>query len=774
MADLTREPYSCEKIINEDIRFSIPIYQRLFVWGEQQIEKLLDDVRDAVKKGMGQYYVGVVTIKRPSEGNGGELWELVDGQQRNTFLTLFAAECLSRQSQIWKDFVFCDESKRTLRIAYMGREEDEEDIRLLAVGSVNSIRNKNFLVFHRVFTKWVGLLEKKEQEQLESFVFSKVAFFVSELPRSYKASELNLYFERMNAAGQQLGLLDVVKGRFFPKYSARLDAAISFGKRRFNPVEQQEGTELTLCKILEDESPPPAEDQPNLVSVRSVISPELMMLHTLSFVKGLSSDNVLTDERKIVSIFDEYRTECGEGWDSEASAFLDELEKYRKWIDNNLVYIDLESDERVYRFRSIDPDPDPDPLDENISNKTAESLLVVDRLRQFESMLYVCYPNGEEWAYAAYKHFQDPEQDAGNVPKADLLAYLMQWDQKDALPKYVELNYAQIERRWFWRLDYILWDLISNVPPSKSLPPWMPPNLISDNVRKSAIRKYTFKPNRSIEHLHPQTATDNSKEVRSSWGGKLVNTSNVRIEDSFGNLAMISSSFNSQQGNDQINTKLARIKDQVNENRIESIKMVVMSALAGDDIGRWTVEMAKDHGEKMYELLKDVYDVDCESYSQSTPKTEDSCVFSIDSFREYLSSMSVDCAEFGGDVEFNMNSRNDACVEGKWIGRYFLLSVGGGQQFEGWFGCRYGGEFYMPDGGWVSCADRPVFVVQVKKEDCKILLQRGLMSGWYAGKGKCGCEYESLWQNHIIEVQGSDWNAFSCGLMMALRQLQSV
>ena len=71
---------------------------------------------------------------------------------------------------------------------------------------------------------------------------------------------------------------------------------------------------------------------------------------------------------------------------------------------------------------------------------------------------------------------------------------------------------------------------------------------------------------------------------------------------------MISSSFNSMQGNDQINAKLARIKDQINENRLESIKLLVMSTLAGDDIARWTVDIAKEHGEAMYQLLKQEYD----------------------------------------------------------------------------------------------------------------------------------------------------------------------
>lgn len=95
------KPYSCASIVKEGIRFAIPIYQRLFVWGESQIEKLLQDVTRTSAKSQEDiadlYYIGIVTIMR-IPGNSGEndVWELVDGQQRNTFLTLFAAECISR------------------------------------------------------------------------------------------------------------------------------------------------------------------------------------------------------------------------------------------------------------------------------------------------------------------------------------------------------------------------------------------------------------------------------------------------------------------------------------------------------------------------------------------------------------------------------------------------------------------------------------------------------------------------------------------------------
>lgn len=612
MDNTIMKPYSCESIVKAGIRFAIPIYQRLFVWGETQIEKLLQDVTRTSAKSeediADPYYIGIVTIKRISENSSqNDVWELVDGQQRNTFLTLFAAECISRQLDRWPTFVFLDEERLKLRIHYFGREHDERDIKLLANGKSDEMENKNFRVFHRVFDRWFDSLKEEEWTKIESYMFSRVSFFVSVLPKDYQPNDLNLYFERMNAAGQQLGLIDVVKGRFFPEYAARIDAAIQFGREKFVCNGNVTCNELTLKEILDDEDMPSgSEERPDFITVKSVISPELMMLHALSKVKDLGPDKVLTDERLLVTDFEEYFAGFEKGLrDEKAGKFVEELERYRRWIDNNLVYIDQESDGRVYRFRTLDANPC--EADEKNGQEAESEKNVTDRLRQFESMLYVCFPNGEQWSYAAYDRFGNRD----NVSKSELLDYLRGWDRlQDCLPKLSDLSYSRIERRWFWRLDYLLWERITLGLSDGIDNQGIPSVLLGDDAhdrRRVAIKNFTFRSNRSIEHLHPQTATDSSLQERSEWNELLYNDPPVRVEDSFGNLAMISSSFNSMQGNDQINAKLARIKDQINENRLESIKLLVMSSLAGDDIARWTVDIAKKHGEAMYRLLQQAY-----------------------------------------------------------------------------------------------------------------------------------------------------------------------
>jgi uncharacterized protein with ParB-like and HNH nuclease domain len=75
------------KIFSPDFMFEIPRYQRPFIWNTQNFEELADDVATAKESGDDQYFLGSVLLQeiRP------QTYEVVDGQQRLTALTLLLA-----------------------------------------------------------------------------------------------------------------------------------------------------------------------------------------------------------------------------------------------------------------------------------------------------------------------------------------------------------------------------------------------------------------------------------------------------------------------------------------------------------------------------------------------------------------------------------------------------------------------------------------------------------------------------------------------------------
>ena len=80
-----------------------------------------------------------------------------------------------------------------------------------------------------------------------------------------------------------------------------------------------------------------------------------------------------------------------------------------------------------------------------------------------------------------------------------------------------------------------------------------------------------------------------------------------KVCNSFGNLALISSSFNSTQSNDSVRVKFARISDQINSGKLESIKMYKMFQVAGGNDNKWTENLAKDHRKEMIKVLNASY-----------------------------------------------------------------------------------------------------------------------------------------------------------------------
>lgn len=75
------------KIFSDDFAFTIPIYQRPFSWSTTNFEALFDDIKQAIVDGVDQYFLGSILLQH----NDGNSFDVVDGQQRLTALTILLA-----------------------------------------------------------------------------------------------------------------------------------------------------------------------------------------------------------------------------------------------------------------------------------------------------------------------------------------------------------------------------------------------------------------------------------------------------------------------------------------------------------------------------------------------------------------------------------------------------------------------------------------------------------------------------------------------------------
>ena len=131
MADINS--IDSDKIVLKDLFqkwFRIPEYQRQYVWGDDQIKTLLDDLTFALNnKRDSEYFLGTIVYqKRPADPARGRQYEendLLDGQQRLTTLLLIFA--------VLRDLAASDESlsdkdRKTMVQSCQDRIYQEEDI----------------------------------------------------------------------------------------------------------------------------------------------------------------------------------------------------------------------------------------------------------------------------------------------------------------------------------------------------------------------------------------------------------------------------------------------------------------------------------------------------------------------------------------------------------------------------------------------------------------------------------------------------------------------
>ncbi|MEW2220787.1 DUF262 domain-containing protein [Streptomyces sp. NPDC006990] len=85
---------SFQKLVEGEKQFQVPLYQRTYSWGREQLERLWEDVLElAEQRGSGKetapHFLGsVVLAPRQIQAGGMQRWLVVDGQQRLTTLML--------------------------------------------------------------------------------------------------------------------------------------------------------------------------------------------------------------------------------------------------------------------------------------------------------------------------------------------------------------------------------------------------------------------------------------------------------------------------------------------------------------------------------------------------------------------------------------------------------------------------------------------------------------------------------------------------------------
>ena len=235
---LPPELKSVEQLLAGDARYAVPIYQRSFAWGQDEIEELWEDISSAAGRQDKDYFLGTIVLHKKDSGPH----EIIDGQQRlicvsmvfsairnvflsahdrrenQIFLAYLGASDFSRDAQPQPKLVLNKINNETyIQHVINSTNVNEVETALKSKGLHES--NKALLKAYRYFLDKITTEASNRGTRADDFLVPLVdclrnAIKVITIPVMSEEAA-NLFFETLNARGKDLAVSDLVKNRLY-------------------------------------------------------------------------------------------------------------------------------------------------------------------------------------------------------------------------------------------------------------------------------------------------------------------------------------------------------------------------------------------------------------------------------------------------------------------------------------------------------------------------------------------------------------------------------
>lgn len=646
------EVLTLETVYARGMGFVIPSYQRPYVWLDEDVIKLFDDIREACLAGEPHYFIGSVLSAVREEGEF-SIYELIDGQQRTTTLMLLSlafrsagmvtplAQVSSLGEQPRLTFEI-REAVGNLLGSYAGLE------RMTRPGP-DAIKNDPYLTHLdanlRVLKQQVEKLPENgrfSRERFADYIFRKVSWVNNIVPESM---DLNRLFASMNTAGIQLEPVDLLKAKLFrkittekPLYSAMwqacehmenyfernlrqlfptadwnaieyLDLKVYSGcvfERRVGENEEDQGERSgkTLLQLLDEVESGDVPDntkqkveediqdgiEDETVYCRSIVSFELLLIHTLRIFCARRQWLDIAARIKASNLMACFECLLEEDGNT-VKAFVELLWQVRYQFDTWVVkWVEHDdSDDTQLRLTKTSGSQSKGKYYINRSARELGNLVQLQAVRNFSGDRSAHY-----WLTALLAQLIDkPEMNFDQVlsvlEKLDNELSLTTQTQKDASFKIAKGESPATES-WASRETYL------NSAEGTGFEHYWFQKLEyllwkrgDDSGDKQERYRITSK--NSVEHVHPQ-----NEEYKHAMPKESL--------DAFGNLVLLSPGENSSYSNQTVLKKKA---DFESKPRYDSLKLKAIFELHTEAGNKWTEAEINAHQSDMFEVLRQHY-----------------------------------------------------------------------------------------------------------------------------------------------------------------------
>lgn len=332
----TTENRKIENIFQRAAIYSVPRYQRDYVWKEVNWKELWIDLQFTLKNSNEipwSHFLGTIVLNQSKDKeNGLDKYEIIDGQQRmmtiyllliavyKNFKRLSSGDIKNISNYIYENFLtsLTKESKRELMI---NNELYNEDLKFIidAASNCTDIAENNKL--YKPFIYFYNNLLNKDYDYLDKFLIKLLSVNIVEII-SGEDEEIYNIFEVLNARGQKLKQIELLKNHIMKYIQPRELEFIDKAKIKWRNIQK---------------------------NIEHLNDPDVLIQHFAKCYIEKNADNqnsiyrLIKEEIKI----------------DELSMFLDKLEEFSKaykeitWKDSNYETIKYFNIKRNQQIRSL-------------------------------------------------------------------------------------------------------------------------------------------------------------------------------------------------------------------------------------------------------------------------------------------------------------------------------------------------------------------------------------------------------------------------------------
>ncbi|SFN04778.1 Protein of unknown function [Chryseobacterium oleae] len=562
------------RVIDFDYSVNVPVYQRPYCWGEEEIERLLEDFLEN-QKNPGYFIGNIIAID-----NDG-VYDLIDGQQRFTtlwILCLYLAHQNKQNEQYRNLLQFCctDDQPRLsfsirkhtnlyLEELLRSHKQIEEGKRfweidhLLSANSENKKlkpeleQNRNIAAAFSIIENWIK--DRKQNISIE-FLLQKVSFQFLTAPAG---SDENKLFIQINTNGTQLQHYDILKSELINailpenriKYAKIWDKMTlqyySKAEYKYNKDHALQTVlkdiiqdVMTSCETVDENEEDKKQDVIQDYHYEYMTDFNTLLIHTLYIFQkkygtqyGIEGPEIF-DKEQLLKVFGNFRKLISDDNQEDirhqvAADFIMVLKEVKEVMDRYIIFKDLE--DNGFELLDISLKENEEEHQYSVRKKESEQLQRMlyhsnwDK-KHFWLGLYIDFLLNNENEDDDLKHLEIIDNAlSGSVNAFKIYASYfnenasLECGRKD-FKKAEDFKFGEIQRYWFYKLEYLLW---------------------KNNQVKYPNYKITSRS--SVEHVLPQSKHDDFR--------------NKEIDiHTFGNLTLLSVSENSSFSDDHLNNKL--------------------------------------------------------------------------------------------------------------------------------------------------------------------------------------------------------------------------